>query len=204
MTKYHHVEDETVNEAVRDAVKAACESLDATFPGAEKGGITSNFACLLERVMKDMLQGKAPVVHKQVSLPQLVVDDSFFGPVLGDCGKMFLPIRVGYEQLGVKDGRYTRLGVEILALDPQHNIFRQIEKTEDCFTSYEAAVTALRKWVEQEGLSIEEVREMHFMIAAVDFGQLDDEGFKVKDWYMDNFVEPHLKSLGPQRSRASA
>lgn len=52
-------------DAIRDAARLACERLDETFPGAEHGGITSNFKGVLEEVIGVMLAGIDPISHRR-------------------------------------------------------------------------------------------------------------------------------------------
>lgn len=192
MTKFIHAEDEIVNETVEAAAAAACDVLDTLFPGGDKGGITSNFQGLLKRSLMDMIQGRAPRPTHQTNLPKLVMNDDDFGPAMIN-ETMFLPIRVGLPELGIVAGEYGRLATEVTGLDDAYGQFKPLARTEDCFTSREAAEKVLRQWLHIEEYSMEQVREMNILIAPVDF--LDGEGFKVKDWYMNDVVEPLAASL---------
>lgn len=77
-----HVDSAPVQAAVDAAVRAACEELDALFPGArpEVNGVSSNFAGMLESHIKALLTGKAGYVPSHwVQLPVLLATDSVFG-----------------------------------------------------------------------------------------------------------------------------
>jgi hypothetical protein len=192
MTKFIHAEDQIVDDTVEAATAAACDVLDTLFPGADNGGITSNFQGLLKRSLMEMIQGRTPRQTHQTHLPKLVMNGDDFGPATIN-ETMFLPICVGYPQFGIVDGKYGRLDVEVTGLEDANGHFHPLAQTEDCFTSRAAAEKVLREWLHTEGCSIEQVRDMNILIAPVDF--LDGEGFKVKDWYMNDVVEPLAASL---------
>lgn len=78
MSELRHVADQDVSQVVAEAAAAACEKLDAVFPGRDVGGITSNFQGLLEEVVLHMLVGRSLLDGRRrypVKLPQLVIED---------------------------------------------------------------------------------------------------------------------------------
>lgn len=157
MSELRHVADQDVSQVVADAVAAACEKLDAVFPGRDAGGITSNFQGLLEQVVQQMLIGRSQLDAARgysVHLPQLLIDDAFFGsPLLR--GSFFLPVRI-------------ETAVEpIEALDPDGGGFKRIDLVADAWTSYERAARAALEYLRAMGSSIEEAKAMKLSIVAV-------------------------------------
>ncbi len=118
-----HVDDKIVKETVEAAAAAACNVLDELFPGSDSGGISSDFHGLLTRQIMEMIQGRTPRPTREIHLQKLVMNGDDFGPQLDDRDMMCMPIRVGHVSWGIVNGRYQRIGVDILGLDPLSDHF---------------------------------------------------------------------------------
>lgn len=169
MSELRHVADQDVSQVVAEAVAAACEKLDAFFPGRDAGGITSNFQGLLEQVVQQMLIGRSQLDGARgysVHLPQLLIDDAFFGsPLLR--GSLFLPVRI-----------YSAVE-PIEALDPDGGGFKRIDLVADAWTSYELAARAAFKYLREMGMSIEEAQAMQVCVVAVQPAPGKERGYVV-------------------------
>jgi hypothetical protein len=177
--RYHQAAD--ILETVENAARAACESLDAAFPGHDKGGITSNFHGLLVEVLTHMLKGRSVLDGQRghyTKLPELVVDNSFFGnPLIR--GDAFLVTKDG-EQMWERHGdSYKCVGREILVLQPHCTGFRKISVADDAWTSFEAAAEAAMTYLRSEGFSIEQARALDLQVQAVVADPTKDRGYRV-------------------------
>lgn len=133
-----HIEDPDVQEVLDQAVQAACEALDRLFPGQppEVRGVSSNFAGQLRSHMAAMLTGEPgyQATHR-VALNKLLYCDADFGPQVRLSAEAdgYLAWREGTDEV-LEGGR-----------------FRVMTKVEDLYTSREAAIEALRKYLAGEG-----------------------------------------------------
>lgn len=141
-----HVAAERVDEVVRRAVTAACEELDALFPGAkpEVNGISSNFAGLLEEHIKALLCGQHGAEQRHLThLPKLIWQDRDFGQpfTLPEGAQGYLVELVGED-------RYLE------PANSYHNIttpFRPGRYCTDLFSSWSAAAEGARILLETAG-----------------------------------------------------
>ena len=173
--KIYHVTDEAVQSAARDAVLAATESLDATFPGGDGDGVNTNFAGLLETAIVAMLSGTDPLrTSRTISqLNVLVYDDHHFGDPFQK-GKMFAVIQRVQDEW---DDSLRRDVPVYRALDDDARRFVPMgdgESIDPCI-SFAAAVKEAIKWLRREGRMQEETQ---LQIRAVEF---DGTGYKVSE-----------------------
>jgi transcriptional regulator with XRE-family HTH domain len=134
-----HRDSEPVCEAIEEAVKAACESLDAFFSVKypERDGITSNFQGLLRDHVTAMLCGEHGVRQRYAThLPRLLYsDDSVGGPRWTEEKNHGWVLRVRGTQKVLHDGRVVPLTHS--ELDP--------------WASREYALDGFRKSIERYG-----------------------------------------------------
>jgi hypothetical protein len=179
MTQLQFSNDPAVQQAIADATAEACRVLDDRFPGWDAGGITSNFQGLLAETITHMLKGRSVldgVRGHATFLPRLIVDDSFFGcPLIR--GEMFLIHKPEKPVYGEPD--------RVLVLDPDSSRFKPISTVGDAFTSFEHAAAAAMKYLEAEGLTLEQAKELKLEVVPVVFDpcSTSDRGFKI--------VSPH-------------
>lgn len=76
-----HIDSDQVDEVVHSAVSAACNELDALFPGAkpEVDGVSTDFAGLLEAHIRAMLCGELASMRFRSRPRKLVWQDADFG-----------------------------------------------------------------------------------------------------------------------------
>lgn len=172
--------DDEVIEKVREATSAACGVLDSLFPGADdkaNPGVTSNFAGLLEAAIMEMLKGRSildDVRGHSTHLPQLVVDQSFFGYPQGS-HDAYLIVMYGRDP-----ERKELNGEGLLALCPDSDRLAALDLVSDAFTSVEAAAIHAANWLKEEGISIERAREMKLLCKPVGFTE-STSGYFVLD-----------------------
>ncbi len=175
MTALQFERDPAVAKAIEDATAKACEALDTQFPGWDRGGITSNFQGLLAQVITTMLKGQSVLNgdrgHATI-LPRLIVDEAFFGRpwVQGDMYLIHKPEKPVY-------GEPER----VLVLEPGASSFKPIARAGDAFTSFSVAAAEAMKYLEAEGLSMEEAKALQLTIVPVvyDTQGNNDCGFKI-------------------------
>lgn len=168
MTVLRHIEDHAVCKGVSQAVAAACECLDVLFPGRDARGITSNFQGLLEEVVLQMLLGRSVLDSRRghtVALPQLVIDDGFFGRPL-DRGELFLACKPSAP------GSH-----KVLALDPDGEDFKALDGIGDAWTSYEAAARAARRYFVRKELTLEQAHVLELQVRAVEMIANAERGY---------------------------
>ena len=172
MTTLRHIGDQAVCEAVSDAVSSACKTLDLLFPGRDAGGITSNFQGLLEEVVLHMLRGQSVLDGRRghtVSLPQLVIDDSFFGNPLAK-GDLFVAVKG------------ERVGTDaVLALNPDSNGFKALYELGDAWTSFGHAALAAKGYLERNDYSLEAAQELGLRVVPVTMIENAECGYQVVD-----------------------
>lgn len=155
MTQLLHSNSPEVQDAVQDAVQSACKELGRLFPGGNQGGITSNFQRGLEEVVAHMLKGHSLLDGTRghpLSLPALVVDDSFFGnPLIR--GEHFLVTKI-HE------------GKEV-ALVPGRSCMQPIEHADQTWPSFEAAAKAGFEYLAGAGISHSEAKKMLLQVKVV-------------------------------------
>lgn len=169
------VDDSSVEEVVERAAALACVALDEFFPGAEKGGITSNFQGALVRALKQMLEGKGSAY-----LPQLVVDDRFFGNPCAS-GSAYLIVRTMRDNCAWNEAA-QRFGMDVVqALDLEfgHSGFRPLSQVSDAYTSFEAAAADALRYLQANGYTLAEARELALEVRAVEFDKASttDSGY---------------------------
>jgi hypothetical protein len=148
-----HVADEEVQAKLSEASRAACAVLDELFPGHDNGGISSNFAGLLEETMSKMLRGESLPGHT-TCLPVLVMDDEHFGNPKSAGSMMFVVARRNPNPLpeGVSD-QDTPRPFEGLDADALHFVSLDLGESVKPFLSFSAAVQGAVKWLKAEGIS---------------------------------------------------
>lgn len=162
--------DQDVEEAIEQAAGVACEALDSYFPGCDNGGITSNFQGTLKAVLTEMLKGRAPTQRGHaVSLPSLIVDETFFGDPCQP-GDAFLLTKMS-EARWEFDEAHNRYRPQrhVIAMQPDSSKFRPLDECGDAWTSFEAAVASAVDYVKKNGFSMEEAREQGLSVQAVVF-----------------------------------
>lgn len=165
------VDDDSVDEVVERAASLACMALDEVFPGSEKGGITSNFQGALVRTLKGMLQGEGSAY-----LPQLAVSERFFGNPAAR-GEAFLVVRTVRDH-GAWNAETQRFGVDVLeALDPDSNRFRPLHRIADAHTSFQGAASNALRYLQDQGYTLAEARELALEVRAVELDQTSVVGF---------------------------
>jgi transcriptional regulator with XRE-family HTH domain len=134
-----HLDDETVDGAVEEAIKLACEHLDETlFPDAraEVDGLSSNFQVLLKEHMRALLRGETAYRPPYLMpLKPLVYSDEMLGRE--------------YSLKPGADGYLVRLEGTQRVLDGGR--FRLARKAGDMYTSWDAAAKAVKDFVSQQG-----------------------------------------------------
>lgn len=168
-------QDPAVAKAVEEATAKACEALDAQFPGWDSGGITSNFQGMLAQVITAMLKGQSLLDSERghsTMLPRLIVDQAFFGKpwVQGD---MFLIHKPEKPVWGETE--------RVLVLEPGASSFKPIAQAGDAFTSFSAAAVEAMKYLDGEGLTMEQATALQLTIVPVvyDTQTNTDCGFKI-------------------------
>jgi hypothetical protein len=153
-----HVDSAPVQDVVDAAVRAACEELDALFPGAraEVNGISSNFAGMLEQHMKALLTGKAGYVPSHwVELPVLLATDRVFGkpfslPDEPGCGYMVVDGTTSRVLSAYSNQFVSALGKPTadgrVATQPGRDV-------DVLFSTHEAAVTKALDALKAEGVA---------------------------------------------------
>lgn len=134
-------ENESVQQVIEDAAKAACDVLDAEFPGRDNCGITSNFQGLLVQVLTHMLKGRSVMDRERghyTVLPTLMLDEKFFGSPTTQ-GSQFLVTMDGEERFDTSVQPPRWLGREVLGLNPDGGGFARLSEIGDAWTSFEAA-----------------------------------------------------------------
>lgn len=155
-----YIEDESVQEAIEDAARAACQVLDEHFPGGDGGGITSNFQGLLAEVIGHMLAGNSVLDAKRghyTSLPKLVLDDRAFGEsVPGDMFVVAMEDGYNWDVVDNKPVSTKRL----LVLNDSGRRFVPVSDVDhvDPFTSFEAARRGAIEYLRESGLALEDVK----------------------------------------------
>lgn len=155
MTQLIHSDNSQVQDAVEDAVHAACKELERTFPGGNQGGISSNFQTLLSQAMLHLLNGRSLLDGERgypLSLPALVVDDAFFGNPLAR-GEAFLVTKL-------HNGH-------VVVLTPGRSCMVPIEDADKTWPTYSEAAKAAWEYVAGKGLSYEAAKAELFQIKAV-------------------------------------
>ena len=133
-----HLDNEIVQEAIEDAARAACQRLDELFPGSKRevDGISSNFQGLLVQHLSAMLCGRqAANIGHLVALDSLVYSEGLLGRE--------------YSLAEGASGYLVRLTGTDKVLD--EGKFRRARAARDMYTTWDAAATAVRAYVEKEG-----------------------------------------------------
>lgn len=168
--------DAAVLHAIEAAAAAACKELDKQFPGADNGGITSNFQGHLADALKQMLKGRSVLdgLHGHSTLlPRLVLDDSFFGSPLVR-GDLFLILKPAKQENGQPNRE--------LVLQPGASNFIPMLSAGDAFTSFGAAAATAAKYLVDEGFSLEQAKELNLQVLPVEPTQNgSDTGFVLAD-----------------------
>ena len=135
----HHLDHADVEQAIEDAVRAACESLDAFFDvrHPEVDGIGSNFQGLLKEHVAAMLCGAHGAKQRYATfLPRLVYSDAFVGgPRYTETKNHGWVLRVRGTQRVLNEGNVVPISHS--SLDP--------------FSSREYALEGFRKFIEGAG-----------------------------------------------------
>lgn len=153
----YHIDDEVVETAIRDAVTAACNSLDTLFPGCDNGGITTNFAGTLETAIRKMLTGVDPVCSRGAAhLPVLALDDHHFGDHRSS-EKLFV-IAAALER--ASDECPKKPAMRSLVLNWSGSAFVPLETPGevDPFMSFDAAVKGALRWLRNEETTLESAK----------------------------------------------
>lgn len=174
MTALQLKKSEAVERVIEEAASLACKALDSQFPGADAGGITSNFHGHLVEVITRMLKGQSVLdgaLGYATHLPRLVIDAEFFGcPLIR--GEMFLIH---------KPETPTSTDECALVFDQDTGKFKPISTVGNAFTSFKAAAEAAMAYLEAESMSLEQANELKLEVVPVVFvpGSTSDRGFKI-------------------------
>ncbi len=126
--------------------------LDEAFPGSAAGGITSNFQGLLEQVLGDMLNGRAPSARRQTVLPKLVLTDDDFGREDPRCS--------AYYVVRLADGWVLNWAGTQFVEPPR------VQDNVDAWVSHEAAVSEVVKCIAAGLCAFHEVKVVGVTEAA--------------------------------------